>query len=98
MTDTTTDTAERLQHQLTDWRTRIDELLVQLDLGSLDLRDAVTEQLTNATNAGLAALAGLGDARDDLSAGVAAQRATVGDILRDLQNAFVRARESVERT
>ncbi len=91
------DPAERLQHELIEWRGRIDELIVQLDLASMDVRDELSRQLSSAANAGLAALSGLGQLRDDLAADLPSPRETVADVLRDLQRAYAQARAAIER-
>ena len=91
------DPAERLQKELTEWRARIDELIVQLDLASMDVRDELSRRLGSATNAGLAALSGLGQLRDDVAANLPSPRETVGDVLRDLQRTYQQARAAIER-
>ena len=91
------DPAERLQRELTEWRARIDELIVQLDLASMDVRDELSRQLGSAANAGLAALSGLGQLRDDLAANLPSPRETVGGVLRDLQRTYAQARAAIER-
>jgi len=91
------DPAERLQRELTEWRARIDELIVQLDLASMDLRDELSKQLGSAANAGLAALSGLGQLRDDLATDLPSPRQTVGDVLHDLQRTYAQARAAIDR-
>jgi hypothetical protein len=45
------ETLERLDHTINEWRDQIDELLVQLDLGTLNVHDEVHRQLEIAENA-----------------------------------------------
>ena len=91
------DPAERLQRELTEWRAKIDELIVQLDLASMDLRDELSKQLGSAANAGLAALSGLGQLRDDLASNLPSPQETVGGVLRDLQRTYAQAKAAIER-
>lgn len=91
------DLAEALQEALTEWRARIDELIVQIDLANMGLRDELSKQLNGAENAGLAARAGLASAVHDLASGVPAQRDAVTAVLQDLRRAVVGARQAFER-
>jgi hypothetical protein len=91
------DFAEALQGALTEWRARIDELMVQIDLANMEFRDELSKQLNAAENAGLAARAGLAYAGHDLASAVPAQRDAVTAVLHDLQRAFRGAREAFER-
>ena len=49
-TGTEHDTVEKLGHALDEWRTRVDELLVQFDLGASNVRDEVRKRLEIAQN------------------------------------------------
>ncbi len=91
------DLAERLGQVLDEWRSRIDELIVQLDLADMDVRDELSKQLSTAQNAGLAVWSGLTYAGKDVAAGVTGQRASVTDVLHDLQSAYQRAKTIVEQ-
>ena len=87
---------ERLQSALADWRARIDELLVQLDLAGMDLRDELAKQLRKAENTGLAVRSGIAYARDDLAAAASAQKDSITEALHDIQRALQSAREVLE--
>lgn len=91
------DLAERLESALTECRARIDKLIVQADLANIDLRDELYKRLNAVGNAGLAACAGLGSARQDLASGLPAPRDTVCAVLHDLQRAVQGAREALDR-
>ena len=91
------DLAEALQETLTQWRARIDELIVQIDLANMGLRDELSKQLNGAENAGLAARAGLTSAVHDLASGATAQRDAVTLMLQDLRRAVQGARQAFER-
>jgi hypothetical protein len=91
------DAVDRIERALGHWRGQVDELLVQLNLASMDLRDEFAKQLAVAQNAGLAVRPGLEKVRDDLTAGLTAPRDTVGEVLHDLQQAINAAKNVVER-
>ena len=57
------DVFERLSSSLEQWRARIDELVVQLDLATHDGRDEVRKKVDIAQNVFLAAHSKLSDAR-----------------------------------
>ena len=88
---------EQLQTRLTDWRARIDALLVQLDLASMELRQAFQGELARMENARLALRSGLGNAREGLAAMIPTDRAAVGEALREMERAFQAARASLTR-
>jgi phage shock protein A len=87
----------QLQASLADWRGRIDELLVQLDLASMEVRQAFQSELARMENARLALRSGVGYARGDLASVVPADRAAIAEALREIERAFKAARASVER-
>ena len=91
------DAVDRIERALSQWRGQVDELLVQLNLASMDLRDEFAKQLAVAQNAGLAVRPGLEKIRDDVTAGLMAPRDTVGEVLHDLQRAIDAAKSVVER-
>lgn len=88
---------EQLQARLSDWRSRIDTLLVQLDLASMELRQAFQSELARMENARLALRSGLGNAREGLAAMLPTDRAAVGEALREIERAFQAARASLTR-
>jgi phage shock protein A len=87
----------QLQASLADWRGRIDELLVQLDLATMEVREAFQSELARMENARLALRSGVGYAHEDLASVVHADRAAVAEALREIERAFKAARASVER-
>ncbi len=95
----TTDGAavEEAGRALDEWRGRIDELRLQLDLASMDARDQLRERLDVAENAYLAAKTGLADARRDTAASLHEARLGVEQLLRDLERAFEAAEDVVRR-
>ncbi len=91
------DVLEGLQASLTDWRTKIDELVVQLDLAGMELREALAHELAKVHNAGLALKSGLRHARQDLMDAGPAGKDAITEALVDLQQAFDAARAVVTR-
>ena len=89
---------ERLEALLRQWRSDIDELAVQLDVASMDVRDELSRRLEAAENAGLAARSRLGDVREDLVAALDGHRETIVKILRDIRLTFESAKEAAERS
>ena len=92
-----TDPVEQLRAVLLDWRARIDELLVQLDVGSLDLRERTSAGLEAAVNAALAAKPGLSAASRHAVNGLREAEQTVEDVLGDLRTAVTAARDAAGR-
>jgi uncharacterized protein YqfA (UPF0365 family) len=86
-----------VSHALQECRTRVDELLVQIDLAKLDVREEVDTKLETAQNAYLAAKSKLTDAREDASATVAALREAVEEMLHDLGRACAEVDAAVKR-
>jgi hypothetical protein len=89
------DAVDRLQEALAAWRSRLDELIVQLDLASMELRDALSSQLNAAENAGLALRSGLTYAGEDVAGGLAGPRDTIATVLEDLHSAVESAKRAV---
>jgi hypothetical protein len=108
MTDTTNhdeaapppehDVFERIDETLDEWRGRIDELKVQLDLAAKDARDELRTRIDVAENVYLAARSGLADARNDAGSDADAARRSLDRLLRDLKDAFDAAVAVVRRS
>lgn len=81
-------TIDAISHRLDQCRTLIDELLVQLDLAKLDVRDELNRQVTIAENAYLAARSRLSDARLDAGSTVDALQLGLDQLLHDLGRAY----------
>jgi len=88
---------ESIAHTLEECRSRIDELLVQIDLAKLDVREEVDNKLETAQNAYLAAKSKLADAREDASATVGALREAVDEMLHDLGQAYAEVDAAIKR-
>ncbi|MGP0029251.1 MAG: hypothetical protein ACLPVF_01960 [Acidimicrobiales bacterium] len=88
---------ESISRSLDERRGQIDELLVQLDLAKLDVREEVDRQLDVAQNAYLAARSKLADARVDLNATVNAVRQSLEQLLHDLGQACTEVNDAVKR-
>jgi hypothetical protein len=82
------DRANEVLHVLDQWKTRVDELRVQLDLAKLDLRDHATRQIELACNANLAATSKLRDAYHDATTTAEELRDGVEELVRDVKEAF----------
>ncbi len=91
------DIAQRLESALTGCLARIDKLMVQADLGNVDLRDELYKRLHAVGNAGPAARAGLGHAHQGLASRLPAPPDTVSAVLHDLHRAVQGAREALDR-
>lgn len=89
------DAVDRLQEALAAWRSRLDELIVQLDLAGMELRDALSAQLNAAENAGLALRSGLTYAGEDVVGGLGGPRDTIATVLEDLHSAVESAKRAV---
>lgn len=92
------DVFERIGRTLDEWRAKIDELVVQLDLANLDLRDEVRKSADAMQNAYLAAHSKLSDARGDACSSVQTLQASLEKLLHDLALAFDETRAAVKRT
>jgi hypothetical protein len=88
---------ESISRTLDECRTRLDELLVQLDLAKLDVRDEVDHQLEVAENAYLTARSKLSDARLDSGPTVEALQQGLDQLLHDLGRAYAEVDAAVKR-
>ncbi|MGC8462571.1 MAG: hypothetical protein ACP5P9_02725 [Acidimicrobiales bacterium] len=95
--DTTKLDGAAAEQALQEWRGRIDELRLQLDLAAMDVRDQLRERIDVAENAYLAARSGLGEAGRDTADALAAGRLAVEQLLRDLERAYQSAEAVVRR-
>ena len=82
---------------LDQWRSRIDEFKVQVDLAKLGARERATKQLDIAQNACLAAYSKLRDARQDAAVNVDTLREGVQKLLHDVREAFEAAQAVIAR-
>lgn len=89
---------EQIGRALDGWRSKIDELLVQVDLGNLDIRDEVRRRLDVAENVYLAARSRLSDARQDVDINLGDLRSTLEKLLTDLGAAFESAEAVLRRS
>ncbi len=81
------DAFERLTRMLDVWRVRTDELMVQLDLANLDVRDEICECLDATENVYLAARARLSGTRHPASPTSVSKHADIEQVIRDLHRA-----------
>ena len=88
---------ERISRALDQWRARIDQLIVQLDLANLDLRDEVRKNLDATQNAYLAAHSKLADARGDACSSLHTLEASLEKLLHDLRLTFEATQAAVKR-
>jgi hypothetical protein len=88
---------ESISHSLDECRCRIDELLVQLDLAKLDVRDEVDHQVAIAENAYLAARSKLTDARLDAGSTAEALQQGLDQLLHDLGRAYAEVGAALNR-
>jgi len=92
------DMAERLGRTLDGWRGRIDELLVQLDLAGLEVRDEVRSRIDVTENIYLAARSRLSEVKRDAGASVSSICEASEKLVRDLKNAYEAAEAALHRT
>jgi len=97
---TTEETARvnEVMGMLDAWKTRIDELRVQVDLAKLDLRDKATEQLDLARNVNQAAASQLRAAYRDAEANAETLHHGVDELLHDLKHTFEAVRDVIARS
>ena len=95
--DTTATTVERLEHLLAEWRARIDELLVQADLASKDVAEAVRSQVAVAENAYLAAKSRLKEMPRDAGANLGSLRTGFDKLVGDMRGAYDSAEAVIRR-
>ena len=88
---------ESVNRTLDQWRTRIDELKVQVDLAKLDVRERATKQLDLAQNVCLAAFSMLSDARHDAAVNADTLRQGIEQLLHDVKRAFEAAQAVIDR-
>ena len=96
-TDHDVDTLERLEQLLEEWRGKIDELLVQVDLASKDLSGDVRDRATAAQNAYLAAKNKLREIPKDAGSNLGSLRSGVEQLLDDLRQAYQSAEAAIRR-
>jgi len=88
---------ERLEDQLQQWRADIDEVIVQLNLATKDVRDELGRHIAAAQDVELAARSRLGDVGRDLVGALVAQRQSVVQVLKDIRLAYDSAKQAAER-
>jgi hypothetical protein len=86
--DDETAQVDEVMQRLGDWRARIDELRVQVDLAKLDMRDEAAKQLDLARNVNAAAASKLRVAYHDAVANAEGLRHGIHEFLNDLNEAF----------
>ena len=96
-TETAHAVIERLRHTLDEWRARIDELGVQLDLAALDVRDEIRKRMEITENVYLATRSRLADLGRDAGSNLSSARQGTEQLLRDLQHAYEAAEAVVRR-
>ena len=89
---------ERLERALDEWRTKIDELLLQADLASKDVTEEVRTLTEAAQNAYLAAKNKLLEIPKDAGADVGSVRTGVEKLLDDLREAYQSAEAVIRRS
>ena len=94
---TKSDVFERVGRTLGEWRTRIDELVVQLDLANLDLRDEVRKRADATQNAYLAAHSKLSDARGDACSSLQTLETSLEKLIHDLAVTFDKTLAAIRR-
>ena len=90
-------TVERLEKLLEEWRARIDDLLVQADLASKDVREAVRAKTEVAENAYLAAVNRLRDLPKDAGNNLGSVRDGVDKLVDDMRQAYQSAEAVIRR-
>ncbi len=78
-------------------RAKIDELMVQLDLADLDVRDELRKRVDTAQNAFLAARSRVDAARRDNGSNLSSLREGLEKVLDDLRSAYQAADAAVRR-
>lgn len=91
-------TIERLERLLDDWRGRIDELLVQANLASKDVSEAIRSQANTAQNALLAAKNQLARIPKDAGSNIGSLRSGVEKLIEDVRNAYESAEATIRRS
>ena len=93
----TTEFVDAMTGTLDQWRARIDELKVQVDLAKLDSRERATKQLDIAQNAWLAAYSKLRDAGKDAVVNADTLRDGLQKLLQDIKAALEAAQSVITR-
>jgi hypothetical protein len=91
------DVFERIGQTLDEWRAKIDELVVQLDLANLDLRDEVRKNFDATQSAYLAARSKFSDARADARSSLHTLETGIEKLLRDLALTFEETQTAIKR-
>jgi len=89
---------DRLERLLQEWRGKIDELLVQVDLASKDISEDVRSRAAAAENAYLAAKSKLREIPREASSNMRSLRSGVELQLDDLRLAYQSAEAAVRRS
>jgi hypothetical protein len=88
---------DSLRNSLDEWRAKVDELNVQIDLAKLGLRDEATKRAQIVQNALLAATSTLRRAREDASGTVTDVQEGVEKLIHDLEEAIRAAAAVIAR-
>ena len=96
--DTQPQTMEQLSRTLDEWRGRIDELLVKVDLAALDVRDELRSRINLVENAYLAARSQLEEVGRDMRVNVGSARDRGHELLHDLRQIFYATEAAVRRS
>ena len=86
-----------VMRRLDAWKTRIDELRVQVDLAKLDLREEAAKQLDLARNVNHVAASKLRVAYEDAASNADTLRQGVHEFLHDVDEAFDAVQEVISR-
>ena len=96
--ESSTATIDRLTRALDEWRARIDELLVQVDVAGMDVREQARARLEVTENVYLAAKSRLAQARHDVGTDVTGVWEGLDQLLGDLRLAYEDALAVVGRS
>ena len=88
----------RLDRRLGEWRGKIDELIVQVDLASKDVSDEVRSRATAAENAYQAAKSKLKEIPKDAGSSLGTLGDVVEKLLDDVRQAYLSAEAAVRRS
>jgi len=94
-TDAQRRTIQQFGEVLDQWRSKIDDLMVQIDLADLDVRDEIRKRLETTENAYLAARSRLSQAVDSNLSSV---RDALEQLIRDLRTAYDSTEAVVRRS
>ena len=92
------DLVQQASRALDDWRAKIDQSMVQLDLANLDAREEIRARLDAAQNACLAARSWLAQGGHDSGANLTALRQGIKKVLGDLREAYESADAVIRRS